>query len=61
MKRPWAYQIATRLAPVGQLFHPLVLGTEADPVQSWTKTRDFPEAANQSFHDWWKERKTWRK
>ena len=43
------------------MLHPLVLGTEADPVQSWTKTRDFPEAAPQSFHDWWQTRKGARK
>jgi L-lactate dehydrogenase complex protein LldF len=61
MKRPWAYKMAIRLAPLGQMFHPLVLGTEADPVQSWTKTRDFPEAAPQSFHDWWQTRKAAKK
>jgi L-lactate dehydrogenase complex protein LldF len=61
MKRPWAYKLAIRLAPLGQLFHPFVYGTELDPVQSWTKTRDFPEAATQSFHDWWRERKGARK
>jgi L-lactate dehydrogenase complex protein LldF len=61
MKRPWAYKIAIRLAPIGQMLHPLVLGTELDPVQAWTKTRDFPEAAPQSFHDWWQTRKGARK
>jgi len=61
MKRPWAYQIAVRLAPIGQVFHHLVLGTSLDPVRPWTKTRDFPEAAPQSFHDWWRDRKVVRK
>ena len=53
--------MAIRLAPVGQVFHQLVLGTALDPVRSWTKTRDFPEAAPQSFHDWWRDRKGPRK
>ena len=57
MKRPWAYKLAIRMAPLGQKLHPLVFGTPLDPVLSWTKTRDFPAAAPQSFHDWWQERK----
>lgn len=57
MKRPWAYQLAIRFAPLGQKLHPLVLGTPLDPMRAWTQTRDFPEAAPQSFHDWWRERK----
>ena len=61
MKRHWAYLIATRLAPLGQALHPLVLGTRLDPVRSWTATRDFPDAAPQSFHDWWREQKGARK
>ena len=61
MRRPWAYQMAIRLAPLGQVFHPLVLGTPWDPVEPWTKTRDFPEAATKPFHDWWRDRKGARK
>ena len=61
MKRPWAFKIAMRLAPLGQKMHALVLGTPLDPVGAWTKTRDFPEAAPQSFHDYWQARKAVRK
>ena len=57
MKRPWLYHLATRLAPLGQKFHPLVLGSALDPLQAWTKTREFPEAAPQSFRDLWRQRK----
>ena len=61
MKRPWAFKIAMRLAPLGQKLHALVLGTPLDPVGAWTKTRAFPQAAAQSFHDYWQERKAARK
>lgn len=61
MKRPWAFKIAMRLAPLGQKMHALVLGTPLDPVGAWTKTREFPQAAPQSFHDYWQERKEARK
>jgi len=61
MKRRWAYGMATHLAPLGQKLHPFVLGTSLDPLRSWTATRDFPEAATQSFHDWWRIRKATRK
>ena len=50
-----------RLAPLGQKMHALVLGTALDPVRAWTKTRAFPQAAPQSFHDYWQERKAARK
>jgi hypothetical protein len=61
MKRPWAFRLATRLAPLGQKLHGLVLGTRLDPVGAWTKTREFPQAAPQSFHAYWQERKEARK
>ena len=41
---PTIYLIVTSLTPL-------------DPVQSWTKTRDFPEAPPKTFRQLWKERK----
>jgi L-lactate dehydrogenase complex protein LldF len=60
MQRPWAYRLATWVAPFAQELHPIVRGTAADPVQAWTATREFPEAAPESFHDWWQQRKRTR-
>ncbi len=57
MTRPWLLRIATKLAPFAQKLHPLVLGGVFDPVRAWTKSREFPEVAGESFHDWWKKRK----
>jgi L-lactate dehydrogenase complex protein LldF len=57
MRRPWFYQLAIRLAPIAQKFHPLVFGTALDPARDWTRTRDLPEAPAQTFHDYWRERK----
>jgi len=54
---PLLYRFATRLAPWMQQLHPLVLGTPLDPMQSWTKTRDFPEAAEEPFSVWMRRRK----
>jgi L-lactate dehydrogenase complex protein LldF len=56
MKRPGLYHFATKFAPLGQQFHPLVQGTPLDPMGAWTKTRDFPEAAPQTFNAWMKSR-----
>jgi L-lactate dehydrogenase complex protein LldF len=60
MQRPWAYRFATWVAPFAQELHPIVRGTAADPVQAWTATREFPEAAPESFHHWWQQRKRTR-
>jgi L-lactate dehydrogenase complex protein LldF len=57
MTRPWFLRLANKLAPLAQKLHPLVLGGLFDPVRNWTKTRDFPEVAEESFHDWWAKRK----
>jgi L-lactate dehydrogenase complex protein LldF len=32
-------------------------GSRLDPLKDWTRTRDFPAPAKQSFHDYWRERK----
>jgi L-lactate dehydrogenase complex protein LldF len=61
MKRPWAYRLATRFAPVGQWFHPLLQNSGLDPLASWTKTREFPEAQSPTFGDYWRQRKAVRK
>lgn len=57
MKRPALYRLATRLAPLAQIFHPIVKGSTLDPMRSWTETREFPNAAPRSFRDEWRARK----
>ncbi len=57
MKRPWAYRLATRLAPVGQWFLPFLQASGLDPLAAWTKTREFPQAATTSFGDYWRQRR----
>jgi L-lactate dehydrogenase complex protein LldF len=57
MNRPTLYAVATRLAPLGQKFHPLVAGTPVDPMGAWTSSREAPEAAPQTFRDWMRYRK----
>ena len=57
MKREWAYRSATKLAALARRFYPLVETTPLDPVRAWSKTREVPEVASQTFHDYWRERK----
>jgi L-lactate dehydrogenase complex protein LldF len=51
------WSMATRLGRVGQMFHPLVKGTRLDPAYAWTKTRETPKIAPQSFKEWWRQHK----
>jgi hypothetical protein len=32
-------------------------GTPLDPVKSWTRTRDLPPVAPESFKEWWRNRR----
>jgi L-lactate dehydrogenase complex protein LldF len=44
----------------GRLFQPLhgrVKGSVLDPARVWTRTRDLPPLAKQSFKEWWRKRK----
>jgi L-lactate dehydrogenase complex protein LldF len=50
------WKLTTKLGRVGQIFHGLVKGSVLDPAQGWTKTRELPPIAKQSFREWWKER-----
>ena len=57
MNRPKLYALGTKLGRIGMMLHPMIKGTVLDPVRSWTRTRELPELAPQSFHEIWKERK----
>jgi L-lactate dehydrogenase complex protein LldF len=57
INRPALYALGKKAARVFQPLHGLIKGTLLDPARSWTKTRDLPPLASQSFKEWWKERK----
>jgi L-lactate dehydrogenase complex protein LldF len=56
MNQPRLYAFATKFTPWLLELHPLVKASPLDPVASWTKTRDFPEAPEKSFRAQWAER-----
>jgi L-lactate dehydrogenase complex protein LldF len=47
----------TRFGRLGGRVHALVKGSRLDPAYAWTKTRDLPPPADQSFKEWWRTRK----
>jgi len=57
VNRPWLYAATGRLARIAQKFHPLVKGGRLDPIRAWTRTRDFPPLARQTFKQYWKARR----
>ena len=57
INRPFLYDWGKKLARIGQLFHPLILGTKLDPAYVWTRTRNTPKIASQTFKEYWRNRK----
>lgn len=51
----WSF-LVTKCGRLGQKLHGLVKGTRLDPAYAWTKTRDLPPIARQSFKEWWRNR-----
>jgi L-lactate dehydrogenase complex protein LldF len=58
VNRPMVYAFAKNAGRVAQIFHPLVKGTRLDPAYGWTKTRDLPPIARQTFKEYWRGRKS---
>jgi L-lactate dehydrogenase complex protein LldF len=54
---PLLWSLTTKLARLGQILQKPVKGTRLDPTSAWTRTRDLPPVAPQSFQEWWRERK----
>ena len=54
--RPALYKLIGPLGRIGQKLHPLVNGTRLDPAYSWTKTREAPKIAPQTFREYWRNR-----
>ena len=57
MTRPGLYQFVKTAGRVAQKFHPLVKGTPLDPARAWTRTRELPPIARQTFKEYWKNRR----
>lgn len=57
MRRPLLYRIGAKLGQIFFPLHALIKATPLDPLLLWTKTRDFPRMAPQSFQEYWRERK----
>jgi len=54
--RPALYKLIGPLGRIGQKLHPIVKGTKLDPAYSWTKTREAPKIAPQTFKEYWRNR-----
>ncbi len=50
------WSLLSKLGRLGQKLHPLIRGTRLDPAYAWTKTRDLPPIARQTFKEWWRNR-----
>ena len=57
VNRASLYALARRAGRFAQIFHPLVKGSRFDPARGWTKTRELPPIAKQTFKEYWKARK----
>ncbi len=56
LNRPGCYAFAKRAGRVLQKLHPVVKGTRLDPAYAWTKTRELPPIAPQTFKEYWRKR-----
>lgn len=56
MNHPALYRLAGKLGHFGQRFHPLIKNTPLDPARSWTRTREAPKIAGETFKDYWRNR-----
>jgi L-lactate dehydrogenase complex protein LldF len=57
VNRPGAWRFVTRAGRLLQKLHPVVKGTRLDPAYVWTKTRDLPPIAKQTFKEYWRTRR----
>ncbi len=57
VNHPVLWSLAKTFGRLVQPLNRLVKGSVFDPARSWTKTRDLPPLAKESFKDWWRKRK----
>lgn len=53
INRPGLYRWSKRAGRVAQRFHFLVKGSFLDPARAWTRTRELPPVARQTFKEYW--------
>jgi L-lactate dehydrogenase complex protein LldF len=58
VNRPSVYAMARSIGRISQKLHPLVKSSALDPARGWTKTRDLPPIASQTFKEFWKNRQS---
>jgi L-lactate dehydrogenase complex protein LldF len=49
--------LAPSLGRVAQRLHPLIKRTPLDPARPWTRSRELPQVAKQTFKEFWRSRK----
>jgi L-lactate utilization protein LutB len=54
---PALYQFGQEVARSVEPLRLRLQGTPLDPVRSWTRTRDLPPVAPESFKEWWRNRR----
>jgi L-lactate dehydrogenase complex protein LldF len=55
--RPGLYRLIAPLGRIGQKMHGFVKSTRLDPAYAWTKTREAPKIAPQTFKEFWRSRR----
>ncbi|HEY1629172.1 MAG TPA: lactate utilization protein LutB domain-containing protein, partial [Tepidisphaeraceae bacterium] len=56
VRRPHIYTVVKKLGRFAQKFHPLIERSRLDPLCAWTKTRELPPIAAQTFTEYWNNR-----
>jgi L-lactate dehydrogenase complex protein LldF len=56
VRRPRIYTVVKKLGRFAQIFHPLIERSWLDPLRAWTKTRELPPIAAQTFTEYWNNR-----
>ncbi len=57
IRRPWLFRAGMRAARLLQPLHRFVRGSALDPLRPWTRTRELPQLAPQTFADYWRQRR----
>ena len=57
VNHPLLAGLAPSLARLAQRFHPLIKRTPLDPARPWTRSRELPQVAKQTFKEFWRSRK----